>query len=68
MTISAETRREFHRFDDMLGPEYRAELIAGEIMKKSAIDIVDFRAPGHRDAVGRLHRAPALVSRLRSLG
>ena len=32
MTISAETRREFHRFDDMLGPEYRAELIAGEIV------------------------------------
>ncbi|WP_194924550.1 Uma2 family endonuclease [Catenulispora pinisilvae] len=32
MTISAETRREFHRFDDMLGPEYRAELIAGEII------------------------------------
>lgn len=32
MTISAETRREFHRFDAMLGPEYRAELIAGEIV------------------------------------
>lgn len=32
MTISAETRREFHRFDAMLGPEYRAELISGEIV------------------------------------
>jgi Uma2 family endonuclease len=32
MTITAETRQAFHEFDATLGPEYRAELVAGEII------------------------------------
>jgi hypothetical protein len=32
MIIAPETRRAFHRFDALLPPEYRAELIAGEII------------------------------------
>ena len=32
MTVTAETRQAFHEFDATLGPEYRAELIAGSFI------------------------------------
>jgi Uma2 family endonuclease len=32
MTVTAEERQAFHEFDATLGPEYRAELIAGRII------------------------------------